>query len=85
MKSTTVTVEKMDLLFLKWNSHINASGLYREAIREVMEEHDVRPHELRELVERAEDAGLELDELVDRTDRFDDLERLVEDSQEIVR
>jgi len=85
MKSTTVTVEKMDLLFLKWNSHINASGLYREAIREVMEEHDVAPHELRELVERAEDAGLELDELVDRTDRFDDLERLVEDSQEIVR
>jgi len=25
MKSTTVTVEKMDVLFLKWNSHINAS------------------------------------------------------------
>ncbi|WP_323676068.1 hypothetical protein [Halorubellus sp. PRR65] len=83
MKSTTVTVEKMDLLFLKWNSHINASGLYREAVRDVMEEHDVTPHELRELVERAEDAGLDLDDIVEETDRFDDLERLVEQSQEI--
>lgn len=83
MKSTTVTVEKMDLLFLKWNSHINASGLYREAIRDVMEEHDVAPHELRELVERAEDAGFDLDDIVEETDRFDDLERLVEGSQEI--
>ncbi|WP_227132937.1 hypothetical protein [Halorubellus salinus] len=83
MKSTTVTVEKMDLLFLKWNSHINASGLYREAIRDVMQEHDVTPHELRELVERAEDAGFDLDDVVEETDRFDDLERLVEQSQEI--
>ena len=83
MKSTTVTVEKMDLLFLKWNSHINASGLYREAIRDVMQEHDVTPHELRELVERAEDAGFDLDDIVEETDRFDDLERLVEQSQEI--
>lgn len=83
MKSTTVTVEKMDLLFLKWNSHINASGLYREAIRDVMQEHDVTPHELRELVERAETAGFDLDDIVEETDRFDDLERLVEQSQEI--
>lgn len=81
MKSTTVTVEKMDLLFLKWNSHINASGLYREAIREVMEEQDVTPHELRELVERAEDAGYELEDIVEETDRFDDLAELVEESQ----
>ncbi|NHN43267.1 hypothetical protein G9C85_16745 [Halorubellus sp. JP-L1] len=85
MKSTTVTVEKMDLLFLKWNSHINASGLYREAIRDVMEEHDVAPHELRELVERAEDAGYDLDDLVERTDRVDDLERLVEESKELAQ
>jgi hypothetical protein len=83
MKSTTVTVEKMDLLFLKWNSHINASGLYREAIREVMEEHDVTPHELRELVERAEEDGHDLDDLVEATDRIDDLEALVNDSREI--
>jgi len=78
MKSTTVTIEKMDLLFLKWNSHINASGLYREAIRDVMEERDVTPHELRELVERAADAGYDLDELVEETDRFEDLAELVE-------
>jgi hypothetical protein len=83
MKSTTVTVEKMDLLFLKWNSHINASGLYREAIRDVMEEHDVSPHELRELVERAGDAGYDLDDIVEETDRFDDLAELVEESQEL--
>lgn len=83
MKSTTVTVEKMDLLFLKWNSHINASGLYREAIREVMEEHDVTPHELRELVERAEEDGHDLDDLVEATDRLDDLEALVNDTQEL--
>jgi hypothetical protein len=83
MKSTTVTVEKMDLLFLKWNSHINASDLYREAIREVMEDHDVSPHELRTLVERAEEAGIDLDDLVEATDRVEDLERLVEESPEI--
>lgn len=85
MKSTTVTVEKMDLLFLKWNSHINASGLYREAIRDVMKEHDVAPHELRDLVDRAEEAGHDLDDLVERTDRFDDLAELVEESQELAR
>jgi hypothetical protein len=85
MKSTTVTVETMDLLFLKWNSHINASGLYREAIRDVMTEHDVQPHELRELVERAADAGYDLDDLVAETDRIDDLERLVESTQEVTR
>jgi hypothetical protein len=83
MKSTTVTVEKMDRLFLNWNSHINASGLYREATRDVMKEHDVTPHELRELVERAADAGYELDEIVEETDRFDDLAELVEESQEL--
>jgi len=83
MKSTTVTVEKMDMLFLKWNSHINASGLYRDAVREVMEEHDVTPHELRELVERAEEAGYDLDAVIDETDRFDDLVELVEESQEL--
>lgn len=85
MKSTTVTVEKMDLLFLKWNSHINASGLYREAIRDVMEDHDVSPHELRELVEHAEEAGHDLDDLVEETDRLSDLEQLVDDTAEIPR
>jgi hypothetical protein len=78
MKSTTVTVEKMDVLFLKWNSHINASGLYRRAIREVMEDHGVEPHELRQLVDQAEEAGLDLDDLVEQTDRPGDLESLVE-------
>ncbi|WP_440989576.1 hypothetical protein [Haloarchaeobius baliensis] len=78
MKSTTVTVEKMDVLFLKWNSHINASGLYRQAIREVMQEHGVEPHELRQLVDQAEEAGLDLDDLVEQTDRPSDLESLVE-------
>lgn len=85
MKSTTVTVEEMDLLFLKWNSHINASGLYREAIRDVMTEHDITPHELRELVERADEAGYDLDDLVEETDRIDDLRRLVDGAQEVTR
>lgn len=85
MKSTTVTIEKMDLLFLKWHSHINASGLYREAIRDVMEQHDVEPHELRDLVERAAERGHDLDDLVERTDRFEDLEALIEEEREITR
>ena len=48
-----------------------------------MQEHDVTPHELRELVERAEDAGHDLDELVEETDRFDDLAELVEETREL--
>jgi hypothetical protein len=48
-----------------------------------MEEHDVTPHELRELVERAEEAGYDLDAVIDETDRFDDLVELVEESQEL--
>ena len=48
-----------------------------------MEEHDVTPHELRELVERAEEDGYDLDELVEETERFDDLAELVEETQEL--
>jgi hypothetical protein len=80
-KSTTVTVEEVHLRFPKWNRHIDASGRYRVEIRDVMEAHDVTPYDLAGLVERVADAGYELDDTVEETDRFDDLAALVEESQ----
>lgn len=41
------------------------------------------PHELREPVERAEEDGYDLDELVEEIDRFDDLAELVEETREL--
>jgi hypothetical protein len=53
MITRSVTIEDIDDLYLMWNDHINASALYRRALREEMEVRDVDPDDLRNLLERA--------------------------------
>ena len=81
MITRSVTIEEIDELYLMWNDHINASALYRRALREEMNVRDVDPDELRDLLERAREQGYTLDEIAENTNRFDDLHSLVEDQQ----
>jgi hypothetical protein len=81
MITRSVTIEDIDELYLMWNDHINASALYRRALREEMEVRGVDPDELRDLLERAREQGYTLDEIADDTNRFDDLQSLVEAQQ----
>jgi len=53
MITRSVTIEDIDDLYLMWNDHINASALYRRALRKEMEVRDVDPDDLRDLLERA--------------------------------
>jgi ribosome modulation factor len=57
MITRSVTIEDIDELYLMWNDHINASALYRRALREEMAVRDVDPDELRDLFERAREQG----------------------------
>jgi len=81
MITRSVTIEEIDELYLIWNDHINASALYRRALREEMNVRDVDPDELRDLLERAREQGYTLDEIAENTNRFGDLQSLVEDQQ----
>jgi len=81
MITRSVTIEEIDELYLMWNDHINASALYRRALREEMNVRDVDPDELRDLLERAREQGYTLDEIAENTNRFGDLQALVEDQQ----
>ncbi|WP_193310497.1 hypothetical protein [Halorubrum halophilum] len=81
MITRSVTIEDIDHLYLMWNGHINASALYRRALREEMDVRDVDPDELRDLLERAREQGYTLDEIAEDTNRFDDLQSLVEEQQ----
>jgi len=81
MITRSVTVEAIDELYLRWNNHINASALYRRAIREEMAVRGVDSDELRDLVERAQEQGYTLDEIAAETNRVADLEALVADEQ----
>lgn len=81
MITRSVTIEEIDDLYLMWNEHINASALYRRALREEMGVRGVDPDELRELLERAREQGYTLDEIAENTNRFADLQSLVEDQQ----
>jgi len=81
MITRSVTIEDIDVLYLMWNSHINGSALYRRALREEMAVRDVDPHELRTLLERAREQGYTFDEIADKTNRYADLQSLVEESQ----
>jgi DNA-binding IclR family transcriptional regulator len=76
-----VTVEEIDDLYLQWNDHINASALYRRALREEMEVRDVDPDDLRDLLERAREQGYTRDEIADETNRYADLEALVDEAE----
>jgi len=81
MITRSVTIEEIDELYLVWNDHINASALYRRALREEMNVRDVDPDELRNLLERAREQGYTFDEIAENTNRFGDLQALVEDQQ----
>ncbi|MDF9748258.1 hypothetical protein [Natrinema salsiterrestre] len=81
MITRSVTIEEIDDLFLIWNDHINASALYRRALREEMDVRGVDPDELRDLFERAREQGYTLEEIAENTNRFADLQSLVEDQQ----
>jgi hypothetical protein len=82
MITRSVTIEDIDDLYLMWNDHINASALYRRALREEMEVRDVDPDDLRDLLERAREQGYTKEEIVDETNRYADLKALVEDAEE---
>jgi len=81
MITRSVTIEDIDDLYLVWNDHINASALYRRALREEMDVRGVDPDEFRELLERAREQGYTLDEVAENTNRFADLQSLVETQQ----
>ncbi|WP_224338377.1 hypothetical protein [Haloprofundus halobius] len=82
MITRSVTIEDIDDLYLMWNDHINASALYRRALRKEMEVRDVDPDDLRDLFERAREQGYTKEEIVDETNRYADLKALVEDAEE---
>jgi len=82
MYPRTLTIEKIDQLFLTWNDHINASALFRQTLRKEMRAQGINPHTLRYLVNLATESGYELDEIVAQTNRLDDLQRLVETDAE---
>lgn len=79
MITRSVTIEEIDDLYLMWNDHINASALYRRALREEMDIRGVDPDELRDFLDRAREQGYTLDEIAENTNRFADLQSLVED------
>lgn len=81
MITRSVTIEKIDELYLMWNDHINASALYRRALRDEMKTRDVDPAELRDLLERAHEQGYTFEEIASDTNRCADLQSLVEKQQ----
>ncbi|WP_435185562.1 hypothetical protein [Halobellus sp. EA9] len=81
MITRSVTIEDIDQLFLAWHDHINASALYRQALREEMELRDIDATELRALLEQARAKGYSLDEITNDTDRFAELQALVDEQQ----
>lgn len=85
MITRSVTIEDIDDLYLMWNDHINASALYRRALREEMDVRGVDPDELRDHLERAREQGYTLEEIAENTNRFADLRLLVEDQQGTAR
>ena len=81
MITRSVTIEEIDQLFLAWHEHINASALYRKALRDEMAVRDINTTELRDLLEQARAEGYSLDEIVNQTNRFAELQALVADQQ----
>lgn len=80
MKTRQVTIEEIDQLFLEWFDYINASALYRQALREEMDVRDIDPHEFRDLLERAQEQGYSFDDVAEETNRLSDLQELVVDA-----
>jgi len=82
MITRSVTIEAIHDLYLTWNDHINASALYRRALREEMDVRDVDPDELRDLLKQAREQGYTRDEIAENTNCFADLRSLVDDQQD---
>lgn len=80
MKTRQATIEEIDQLFLEWFDYINASALYRQALREEMGVRDIDPHEFRDLLERAQEMGYSFEDVAEETNRLSDLQELVADS-----
>ena len=80
MKTRQVTIEEIDQLFLEWSDYINASALYRQALREEMDVRDIDLHEFRDLLERAQEQGYSFDDIIEETNRLSDLQELVVNS-----
>jgi len=55
---TKVTIEEIDRCSWSGLIHINASALYRQALREEMNVRDIDPHEFRDLLERAQERDI---------------------------
>ena len=75
-----VTIEDIDDLYLTWNSHINGSDLHHRPLRDEMEPHDIDPNELRDLFERAREQDYTKDEIIGETNRYANLEALIDDT-----
>lgn len=82
MITRSVTIEGIDHLFLTWHDHINASALYRQALRDEMALRDVDSAELRALLERAREQGYSLEEITENTERLADLRTLGESQRD---
>ncbi|WP_368408816.1 hypothetical protein [Haloarchaeobius amylolyticus] len=63
MITRSVTIEDIDDLYLMWNDHIDASALYRRALREEMEVRDVDPDDLRTLLKWAREQSYTKEEI----------------------
>jgi hypothetical protein len=57
MITRSVTIEDIDYLFLQWHDQINASALYRQALRGEMAVRDIETRKLRTLLRQARDDG----------------------------
>ncbi|MEE6209232.1 hypothetical protein U3A55_03525 [Salarchaeum sp. III] len=77
--NTTVSIKPADALFLSWATGINVSGLFREALAELMTYRDIDRDELSTLAEEAlTDTSRDLDDLLEQTSSIDDLNALLE-------
>ncbi|MFC3958928.1 hypothetical protein [Halovivax cerinus] len=77
--TTSISIEPADALFLSWAAGINASGLFREALAEQMAYRNVDRDRLVDLVDRTvRTDGRDLDELCERTSCLEDLEALLD-------
>jgi len=79
--SYTLALQDQHVLWLDWHPTINASALFRRALREEMELRDDDPEQIAEWVERAQGTGVDIDDLREETDSFADLQDLVRESE----
>lgn len=79
--SYTLSLQDQHVLWLDWHPTINASALFRRALREEMDLRDDDPEAIVEWVQRAQAAGVGIDDLRAETDSFADLQELVRERE----